>query len=175
MHHGRARVQPPQLAEERRHGRVADETGAEIRRDGAAQPEDIFPKPIDPDRQRKREGFLPVDLPPEDPRRVVERPEPARVEDVDGGAIITPASARGAPWHGCEAVEIAPRFFVVAAAAAFTPKFMERVRPGVSAARADYEATFFARHRRQEERYVGQLHALWGQAVHASKYKLCRL
>ena len=71
MHHGRARVQPPQLAEERRHGRVADETGAEIRRDGAAQPEDIFPKPIDPDRQRKRVGFLPVDLPPEDPRRVV--------------------------------------------------------------------------------------------------------
>ena len=71
MHHGRVRVQPPQICKKRRHGRVSNETGAEILSNGAAQPEDIFPKPIDPDRQRKRVGFLPVDLPPEDPRRVV--------------------------------------------------------------------------------------------------------
>ena len=71
VHHGRARVQPPQICKKRRHGRVADQTGAEIRRNGAAQPEDVVAKSFDPDRQRKRVGFLPVDLPPEDPRRVV--------------------------------------------------------------------------------------------------------
>ena len=50
---------------------------------------------------------------------------------------------------------------MVAAAAAFAPEFVKRVRPGVSASSADYEATFLGLstdHWRQDECYEGQLH-----------------